>query len=410
MRIHLALSLLSFSSFMIGMQEDRSNSFFAKCEEHFKRSEYTKAEACYALKLERAAQKLGAPVADEAEMRRAHINHGETLMALGRFEEGAEEFEHRLGNTAMGRKPLVNPWDGSNPAGETFVVEAEHGLGDTFFTLRSAKALHNLGAIVVMRAQGFMKPILEQQEYINKVVINDQEKAALRFDHDIYTLSLSRYVSNKGLQGVQSYDDIAYPEGYMEPRQDRVEYWQQQLSNDGAKKRFGIVWRASKNVAGEVRHLQRDVPLQDLVDALSEDGTILYSLQSGGHHPITRKEYEERKASNTLGELDELDILDDVSKIKIFDATFDGREVGSFQDTAAIMSIMPTVSVDTSTGMLAGALVGEQKVHILLPHESDWRWGSTKSTTSPFFNKTRLYWQETQGDWSAALRKLKEDI
>lgn len=318
--------MLVSSSLIIA--EDR----FLQCEEYFKQSKYHKAAAAY----EHQFETLKPGDVSEEEERRAHINYGETLMALGRYKKGGEEFEHRLGNTAMGRVPLAKPYDGSNPKGKTVVVRVEHGLGDTFFAMRNVKMLKHLGAIVIMRAQGFMKPFLERQPYVDKVIVNNDQEAATPFDYDIYTLSLPRFVSKHGLKGVETHDDIAYPEGYIEPRADRVAFWKDELSKDGAQKRIALVWRASKNVAGEVRSLQRDIPLSTLVKSLAKDGVALYSLQGGGHFPISKQEYEDRKRANTLGELDELDVIDDPSVVKTFGPTFD-KTCGSFEDTAAVM-------------------------------------------------------------------------
>jgi len=407
MRKYMALSLLCVSATsLLSMQENPAGRF-AECEELFKRSEYQKAAAGYESQL----GTLNKGDASQDEVRRAHINYGETLMALGQYKKGGEEFEHRLGNTAMGRVPLQKPWDGSDPKDKTVVVRVEHGLGDTFFAMRNIKQLNALGATVYVRAQGFMKAFLERQDGVSGVITNNEQEAALPFDYDVYTLSLPRFVSKHGLKGVETHDDIAFSEGYLKAREDRVEYWKQQLSNDGAKKRRALVWCASKYVAGEVRSLQRDIPLQLLVDALQKDGVVLYSLQGGGHYPISKTEYESRKATGTLGELNECDILEDPSLVKTFDDTFD-KTCGSFEDTAAVMCVMEGVySVDTSTGMLAGALGAAVKdFHLLLPHESDWRHGVGKPETTPYFSNAKLHWQQAQGDWSNVVQDLSKDV
>jgi ADP-heptose:LPS heptosyltransferase len=67
------------------------------------------------------------------------------------------------------------------------------------------------------------------------------------------------------------------------------------------------------------------------------------------------------------------------------------------------------ISVDTSTGQLAGA-VGIPSFGLLLPEKSDWRWGEGQSLKNIFFPNAELFWQEKQSDWSVPLAKLRKTI
>ena len=61
------------------------------------------------------------------------------------------------------------------------------------------------------------------------------------------------------------------------------------------------------------------------------------------------------------------------------------------------------ITVDTMVAHLAGAL--GRRVHLLLRHEADWRWG-LRSRTS-WYGGMRLHRQGREGDWSAAVDSLR---
>jgi ADP-heptose:LPS heptosyltransferase len=65
------------------------------------------------------------------------------------------------------------------------------------------------------------------------------------------------------------------------------------------------------------------------------------------------------------------------------------------------------ITVDTSVAHLAGAL--GQPVWILLPNLPDWRWMLDR-TDSPWYPTARLYRQETAGDWSVPVERVRADL
>jgi ADP-heptose:LPS heptosyltransferase len=79
-----------------------------------------------------------------------------------------------------------------------------------------------------------------------------------------------------------------------------------------------------------------------------------------------------------------------------------------FHDTAAIVSQLDLVlTVDTSMAHLAGA-VG-CPTWVFLPYCPDWRW-LLEREDSPWYPQMRLWRQESPGDWSAPLRRVREAL
>ena len=65
------------------------------------------------------------------------------------------------------------------------------------------------------------------------------------------------------------------------------------------------------------------------------------------------------------------------------------------------------VTVDTMVAHLAGSL--GSSVRLLLRRDADWRWMEGREDT-PWYPTMRLYRQEREGDWSAPLSRLADDL
>lgn len=75
-----------------------------------------------------------------------------------------------------------------------------------------------------------------------------------------------------------------------------------------------------------------------------------------------------------------------------------------FEDTAKILeSLALVVSVDTAVAHLAGAM-GKQ-TFLMLPYQSDWRWGRN-STSTIWYPTVELVRQEQRGDWENVVERI----
>jgi hypothetical protein len=391
-------------SLTVKSADDVDSDIAKRAEEAFKRSEYQKAAGLYTQFIQPSdATNPKIPVRDR-------INLGETLFALGQFKEGFPFFDARLHNPDGKRKPLQKPWDGNCEKGQCklLLIRGEHGIGDTFgITLRNAKAAHDAGIPVAVRERGFLMAIIKRQSYISQVIKSDEEEAKLPYTADMYGMSGGRYLSN-----------MSYSTGYIEPDTNLVAKWKTQF-NDKQKLHVLIgAYRASANIAGECRYLRRDVAIAALIKKLAKPNVALYYACSGDYKPVKRSDYEKLKSEGKLDTLKNfdatLDIVEDADWDKlVLLGGADFNKSGAFEDDAAAMCAADyVISVDTAAGQLAGAL-GVNNVKnfaVLLPKESDWRWGEGQPKDSPLFANAQLFWQKEQGDWSAPLDALGETI
>jgi tetratricopeptide (TPR) repeat protein len=103
-----------------------------------------------------------------------HANLGIALLQAGRYAEGWPEWEWRV-HTTQGRQEdrgFAQPaWDGSPIPGQTLLLHAEQGLGDTLQFFRYVPlAVERSGATVVLEVQPELFRLLEGQGIVARVV------------------------------------------------------------------------------------------------------------------------------------------------------------------------------------------------------------------------------------------------
>jgi ADP-heptose:LPS heptosyltransferase len=82
----------------------------------------------------------------------------------------------------------------------------------------------------------------------------------------------------------------------------------------------------------------------------------------------------------------------------------DNDSVGSFMDTAAVISLLDLVICsDSSVTHLAGAL--GVPTWTALPFMPDWRWLLDREDT-PWYPTMRLFRQRTRGDWNDVFERI----
>lgn len=297
-------------------------------------------------------------------------NRALILLQLGRFEEGWAAYEARkrkqspVGTT----HPDATTWSGQGEiAGKRVLLHWEQGFGDTIQMARYAKAVHGLGAEVILQVQTPLKGLIETMDPAIRVVGEDEPAPA--FDLHVPLMSLP-YALRRQIRGIP-----AEP-SYLAADPARTAAFAERLGPGGSRRRAGLVWRGAP---GHMNDLKRSLPHPVLQEVLGLDLDWV-SLQKGLSDE-ERRLLEQRG----VGHLD--------------------AELADFSDTAAaVMALDFVVSVDTSVVHLAGAL--GKPVHVLLPFDPDWRW-LTERKDSPWYPSARLVRQPAPGDWASAIAELK---
>ncbi|MBF0335562.1 MAG: glycosyltransferase family protein [Alphaproteobacteria bacterium] len=295
----------------------------------------------------------------------AHWNRGLALLSMGRFREGWRDYEWRWRRPDMltqAREFLQPPWMGQPLDGETVLLHAEQGLGDTIQFVRFARAARRLCGRVTLECQPALERLLA-----GGVAGIDSVVAAGRtvppFDAQAPLLSLPR------LLGVAGPADIPAEPAYLRPPGPLPE----RLRLPPAPFRVGLVWQGSPAFA--FNHV-RCFPFATLRPLLDLPGIAFHGLQMG---PAAA----EREPPVT-----------DLAPL-----------IGDMGDTAHLLAQLDLViGVDTGVIHLAGAL--GRPTWVMLSRAPDFRWLEDRDDC-PWYPGARLFRQPRRGDWAAVVRAVR---
>jgi len=317
---------------------------------------------------------------EKPDYAQAHFSLALAYLLLGNFKEGWKEYEWRWKAYKETKKSFDKPaWDGSDPAGQTILLCAEQGLGDTFQFIRYAKLLKERGATIIVQTQRPLTTILKLCNYIDVVV--PRGKALPHFNCYVYLMSLPLLFKTT----VDTIPDIV---PYLHADPQLVQYWKEKLSKDNNFK-IGICWQGNKGyrtqalkhaVAAKSMHARLFKPLAEL------PGVSLYCLQK----------------MNGEEQLKEIDF-----KIHTFGPDFD-KSHGRFMDTAAIIKNLDLIiTVDTSICHFAAALGAP--VWTILPLPADWRW-MLHTDKTPWYSNMRLFRQKEINTWEQIIQQMVQEL
>jgi len=277
-------------------------------------------------------------------------------LRLGRLAEGFAGYEHRFQTEPRRYASLdrARRWHGEDVAGKRIFVAAEQGFGDLFQMLRFVAALKARGAITLVEARDQVLPLLASLPYVDAAVPRGSEPPP--YDLTIPSMSLPFAF------GVRAGTRLWH--GPYVPTVPAAR---------GPRPAIGLSWRGSRTNQMDRR---RSIPLEALRPVLAVPGVEFVSL-----HP-------------DLGP-------DEAALLAACGVTRTLRPEASFAETRALLSALDlVVSVDTSIVHLAGAM--GRRALVLLCLSPDWRWGIGR-TDSDWYPSLTLIRQRTYGDWAPVI-------
>lgn len=292
-----------------------------------------------------------------------HTNLAHSLLGLGHFSEGFGEWEWR---TQSPPRDFLEPrWQGETLHGQTLLIHAEQGYGDSLQFARYVPLAAARGGRVIIETRDPLKGLLGR---LPGVAATTRWNAPLPpFDRQIPLPSLAAL--------------LPFPESstpYLTADPERISLWRPRLAMQGvrpASRKIGVVWSGNPRSVDPRRALPLDL-IRDL--AANHRDCQFFGLQ---------REFAEE------------------------DADFPqwGAEIGDFDDLAAAMTLLDLViSVDTAAAHLAGAL--GLPVWVLLHSAADWRWWGRKPETTAWYPTARLFRQQQPGDWREVLERVGEAL
>jgi tetratricopeptide (TPR) repeat protein len=304
----------------------------------------------------------------------AHFSRSFELLLSGEYEEGFREFEWRWKATGLNTplRGFAQPlWDGRERPGETLLLHAEQGLGDTLFCVRYAEVAAKRCGAVVLECQGELISLLGAVQGVSGVVA--QGAALPAFDTHLPLMSLPRVFGT-------TLPSIPWDGPYVRADAARVEEWGAFVAAD-ARLKVGLAW-AGRPQQGDDR--KRSIALSMLAPLARSRGVAFYSLQKGP------------PAAQTAAPPPGMQLVDP------------GARLRDFADTAALVSHLDLViTIDTSVAHLAGAM--GCPTWVLLTRVPDWRY-HLEGEHCRWYPTMRLFRQQADGEWSDAIARVAGEL
>lgn len=304
----------------------------------------------------------------------AHYNLGQHQIRLGDFETGWEEHEWRLKvkEKVPSRRNYSGPsWDGSPLNGQTILLHAEQGFGDTIQFVRYSSLVRERGGTVLLECHERLLPLLGRCAEFDQLIAGGSPLP--HFDAHAPLMSLPRILGTR-------LETIPAVVSYLTADPVLIEHWRRELSALSGFK-VGIVWQGNPRYAGD---RLRSIPLEQFSPLARVEGVRLISLQKGvGCEQLPA--FADRFSIIDLGNR-----LDEIS--------------GPFMDTAAVMMTLDlVVTPDTAVAHLAGAL--GVPVWLALTSLPDPRWLLHRED-SPWYPTMRLFRQRERGYWEDVFQRI----
>ncbi|HEU5272499.1 MAG TPA: tetratricopeptide repeat protein [Xanthobacteraceae bacterium] len=300
----------------------------------------------------------------------ARCNRGMIKLLTGRFDDGWEDYEARwwTGPMAADRRRFVQPqWTGeADINGKRLLLSAEQGLGDTIMAARYVRQVADLGAQIILSVPATLASLMHEIEGITVV---PEGQALPDFDLHCPLMSLPRAFDT-------TLDSIPAQVPYLRAPAVHLERWRRRLPRTDALK-VGVNWAGNPQFKHDAA---RSIGLRRMLPLLGCSGVAFFSLQKD----LRDGDAEILRAHPQITPL--------------------GREVETFADTAAIVSLLDLViSSDTSVVHAAGAL--GRPVWVLLQSVPDWRWLLDRDE-SPWYPTARLFRQTARDDWPGVIDQV----
>jgi len=322
---------------------------------------------------EKAAQSYRRAIEHSPDHARAHWNLALSLLYLGRYEEGWEEYEWRWRSPDFRhlRREFAAPgWDGLAAPEKTLLVYAEQGLGDTLQFVRFVELARARVRRIVFECQPALVALIERCAGVDQVVARGEALPA----HDMRAalLGLPR------LLGVKAESvDVRVP--YLHAPGTNVREWRERIPACSGL-RVGLVWQGDPGHPADARRSLAP----DVMGGLGGiPGVRFFSLQKPS--PQRRPDLPPIE-----GIVDLAPALADMA-----------------QAAAAIEHLDLVVTVDTAVAHLAGGL--GKPVWLLCRHEAEWRWQLGRED-SPWYPTMRIFRESTPGTWPDVIRRVKSGI
>lgn len=326
---------------------------------------------------EQAEALLREALAERPDYPEAQANLALALLTMGRLEEGFRYYESRWAVEAMGGPAPALPrprWTGQALNGETVLLYAEQGFGDTLQFCRYAPMVAAAGGRVVPVVPKALRRVMTTLDGVAEL-LTEEDDALPPFDYHCPLLSLP-FAFGTRIETIPA--AVPYLRADTAP-------WESFLGSLPGLK-VGLVWAGKSRT--EQPHAvaidkRRSMRLAEMMPLLDVAGCSFVSLQLGP--PASQMQALPHGA------------VHDVSD-----------RIADWADTAGlIMGLDLVIAVDTAVVHLTGAL--GKPVWMLNRFDSCWRWLRGRDDT-PWYPTLRQFRQTRRGDWAGVIARVRQAL
>lgn len=342
------------------------------------------AEVC--LRLGRADEAVA------AGERAVAVSHGDpvartvlahALLAVGRHEEGWATYEARFEAYALDHRvgvksrPFDAPgWDGSTLDDSSILVWGEGSPSDEiYFAALLPELLAQDPRPLILECEPRLAALFRRSFPDAEIVERSTPPAPALVGRFLNWQCAIGGLPHRLKAFRNGYATVA--RGYLKVDDGRRDRWRDRWQ-DGGGRVIGLAWRHP-----DVEAARRSVPFGPLLDAVLAPGRVLVSLQRG----MTD---EERATA--------------ADRVRI-EPDWDPNDVDDLAARAAACDLV--VTIDSLVAHLAAGAGVDTRV--LLDAGADARWGVGRDRT-PWYPVARLYWQDLDGGWGRAIRRLGRTV
>ncbi len=314
-------------------------------------------------------------VALDPDQVQARFGEALALLALGRFAEGWAAYEGRWTDPRFreGMRDYDMPrWTnapGTSAEGQTLLLHAEQGLGDTIQFVRYAALVRRLGARVVLEVQAPLVKLL--RGLADQVVAEGDALPPCDAHCPLMSLPLAFRTELLSIP-------VSIPYLHADPQLRAA--WRVALG-ESTRPRVGIAFSGSPEHPEDAL---RSIPVSALLPLLALPEVEFHVVQ--------------KDITDT-----DLAALRQAIGIRVHSAA-----LTDFAETAALLSLLDLViSVDTSVAHLAGAM--GLPVWVLVQSSADFRWLRGRDD-SPWYPTARLFRQARPNSWDSVLGAVAEAL
>lgn len=312
------------------------------------------------------------------------LKMGEVHLLQGRLASGWDllEARKRIEPSPVRRFPFPD-WQGEDLQGETVLVHAEQGLGDTILFASCLPELIKHAGHVVIEVSMRLASLFARSFPQATVVGRDPQAMELKWLHDFSPpIRFQVPVGSLPRHFRKHTDQFPVHSGYLKADVERIAYWRQQLASYGSPT-VGLAWRGGLLQTGRE---QRSFNLVEHASLLRSARVQWISLQYG------EAAAQEAEAARQLG----------------LDVPHWAETLQDQDDVAALTCALDAVATVCSTqAHLTGAL--GRPGWVLTPYSPNWRYGAL-GETMPWYPSLRLIRQPAPGDWNTPLASLVDQI